>query len=196
MFSLICGRINGWVNNSEAGDLRRYRVHCDVMVMLIHKSQHALVPYPTILHSEQKCAHSCSEWSIVGYGTGAFWNLWNWSILISYFCYEYGCVLFSHALGGPHRKQTACCSIISMWRKLSFIQWHYIAKIQRKYRWLSAILQYLNCWRSFALSHQYAVRSYIFHVFFILSDSCIPLWWLVSMFPEISPWKYCDMLTN
>ena len=34
MFSLICGRINGWVNNGEAGDLRRYRVHCDVMVML------------------------------------------------------------------------------------------------------------------------------------------------------------------
>ena len=33
MFSLICGRINGWVNNGEAGDLRRYRVHCDVMLM-------------------------------------------------------------------------------------------------------------------------------------------------------------------
>ena len=34
MFSLICARINGWVNNGEAGDLRRYRVHCDVMVMI------------------------------------------------------------------------------------------------------------------------------------------------------------------
>ena len=33
-----------------------------------------------MLHSEQKCAHFCSEWSIVGYGIGAFWNLWNWSI--------------------------------------------------------------------------------------------------------------------
>ena len=33
MFSLICARINGWVNNGQAGDLRRYRVHCDVMVM-------------------------------------------------------------------------------------------------------------------------------------------------------------------
>ena len=29
-----------------------------------------------MLHSEQKCAHFCSEWSIVGYGTGAFWVLW------------------------------------------------------------------------------------------------------------------------
>ena len=31
MFSLICARINGWVNNREAGDLRRHQAHCDVM---------------------------------------------------------------------------------------------------------------------------------------------------------------------
>ena len=33
MFSLICVWINGWVNNREAGDLRRYHVHYDVTVM-------------------------------------------------------------------------------------------------------------------------------------------------------------------
>ena len=33
MFSLICARINGWVNNGEAGDLRRHPTHCDVIVM-------------------------------------------------------------------------------------------------------------------------------------------------------------------
>ena len=33
MFSLICTRIDCWVNNGEAGDLRRHRVHCDVTVM-------------------------------------------------------------------------------------------------------------------------------------------------------------------
>ena len=33
MFSLICARINGWVNNSEAGDLRRHHAHYDVIVM-------------------------------------------------------------------------------------------------------------------------------------------------------------------
>ena len=33
MFSLICARINGWVNNREAGDLRRYSGHYDVTVM-------------------------------------------------------------------------------------------------------------------------------------------------------------------
>ena len=34
VFSLICVWINGWVNNREAGDLRRHRGHYDVSVML------------------------------------------------------------------------------------------------------------------------------------------------------------------
>ena len=33
MFSLICVCINDWVNNREAGDLRRYRAHYDVIAM-------------------------------------------------------------------------------------------------------------------------------------------------------------------
>ena len=33
MFSLICSQINCWVNNGEAGDLRRHRAHYDVTVM-------------------------------------------------------------------------------------------------------------------------------------------------------------------
>ena len=33
MFSLICAWINGWVDNREAGDLRRHRAHYDVTVM-------------------------------------------------------------------------------------------------------------------------------------------------------------------
>ena len=33
MFSLICAWINAWVNNSEAGVLRRHRAHYDVIVM-------------------------------------------------------------------------------------------------------------------------------------------------------------------
>ena len=33
MFSLICLWRNGWVNNRDAGDLRRYRAHYDVTVM-------------------------------------------------------------------------------------------------------------------------------------------------------------------
>ena len=34
----------------------------------IHKSNNAPVQYHTMHHSEQKCAHFCSEWCIVGYG--------------------------------------------------------------------------------------------------------------------------------
>ena len=33
MFSLICVRMNDWMNNHEAGDLRRYRTHYDVIVI-------------------------------------------------------------------------------------------------------------------------------------------------------------------
>ena len=34
-----------------------------------------------MFHSEQKWAHFCSEWSILGHGTGAFSDLWIRSIL-------------------------------------------------------------------------------------------------------------------
>ena len=39
MFSLICAWINGWVNNREAGDLRRYRGHYDFNVMVCDSSE-------------------------------------------------------------------------------------------------------------------------------------------------------------
>ena len=35
MFSLICARINGWVNTGEAGDLRSHRAYYDVIVMKV-----------------------------------------------------------------------------------------------------------------------------------------------------------------
>ena len=38
MFSLICVWINGWVNNREAGDLRRNRGRYDVMVMPLQET--------------------------------------------------------------------------------------------------------------------------------------------------------------
>ena len=36
MFSLICVRISSWINSREAGDLKRYRAHYDVIVMHIY----------------------------------------------------------------------------------------------------------------------------------------------------------------
>ena len=35
MFSLICAWINAWVDNRDAGELRRHRAHFDVTVMLL-----------------------------------------------------------------------------------------------------------------------------------------------------------------
>ena len=34
MFTLICARINGWVNNRDAGDLSRYRTHYTMTDMI------------------------------------------------------------------------------------------------------------------------------------------------------------------
>ena len=36
MFSFICAWINGWVNNRDAGDLRRHRAHYDVTVIVFN----------------------------------------------------------------------------------------------------------------------------------------------------------------
>ena len=54
MFTLICARINGWVNNREAGDLRRHRTHYDVIVMFINlltqKHRHNQNPFRCSQH--------------------------------------------------------------------------------------------------------------------------------------------------
>ena len=46
MFSLICTLINGWVNNGEAGDLRRHWAHYDVTIMgyiIVHRGSMSLI---------------------------------------------------------------------------------------------------------------------------------------------------------
>ena len=43
MFSVIYARINGWVNNGEAGDLRRHRAHYNVVVMVLFWTSDDLV---------------------------------------------------------------------------------------------------------------------------------------------------------
>ena len=54
--------------------LQSYKI-CDAIYQS-HKSQNVLIPYPTMHHSQQKCAHFCCEWCIVGYGTCALLDLW------------------------------------------------------------------------------------------------------------------------
>ena len=49
MFFYICVWINGWVNNREAGDLRRYRAHYGVTVMCKLKSPHLVLLLPVMM---------------------------------------------------------------------------------------------------------------------------------------------------
>ena len=97
VFSLICTRINGWVNNGETGDLRRYRAHYDVTVMDNKKSSNCpAVIQPCFSLKNLASIHICNKsptwrwdrkfrmWSL---GI-SFWeenivvNLLEWSIVI------------------------------------------------------------------------------------------------------------------
>ena len=67
MFSLICAWINNWVNNGEAGDLRRRRAHYDVIVMdlsnlscWVHIQSHGQCRYATVVNRTIK-----SIWGIM-----------------------------------------------------------------------------------------------------------------------------------
>ena len=63
MFSLICVWINNWVNNREAGDLRRYRAHYDVIVMkckLAHSKRHQVNKYMYVCN--KITMHSTGRW--------------------------------------------------------------------------------------------------------------------------------------
>ena len=55
MFTLICVRLNGWVNNCETGDLGRNRGHYDVIVMT---KQHIICVQNTKrIHLYLKCTN-------------------------------------------------------------------------------------------------------------------------------------------
>ena len=62
-----------------------YNVPCyddRTRVDLIRKSHTAPSPYHKIHHSEQKCAHFCSEWCIMWYWTGVLSDLCGRSVVI------------------------------------------------------------------------------------------------------------------
>ena len=65
IFSLVCVWINGWVNNREAGDLRRYRAQFDVSVMWVlglkqyglpesQSTMRSSAPYVLILWTDER----------------------------------------------------------------------------------------------------------------------------------------------
>ena len=61
VFSLICARINGWINNGEAGDLRRHRVHYDVIVMLEWNIKYVQKLFHENVNENVKRRQLCSE---------------------------------------------------------------------------------------------------------------------------------------
>ena len=65
MFSLICARINGWVNNGEAGDLRRHLGHYNVTLM---QSHYTISLCPTVQWTHLgRATHICvSKLAIIG----------------------------------------------------------------------------------------------------------------------------------
>ena len=97
MFSLICTRINGWVNNREAGDLRRHRAYHDVIVTdccgseripikMWHTKRN--IPISQIPQCIRQISHIIFVTGFAQMNTfllqnGAFWNigLWNTGIV-------------------------------------------------------------------------------------------------------------------
>ena len=62
-------------------------------------SQNPHIPFFRMLLLEHKCAHFCFEWSIRRYGTGAFSNLWNWSVDTTV-CYRSACHTYPNVFQG------------------------------------------------------------------------------------------------
>ena len=75
MFSLICAWINDWVNNREAGGLKRYRAHYDVTVMDWISILNKKVKYITRTHSKLRFIHVCIHNKTKYYKISAY--LWN-----------------------------------------------------------------------------------------------------------------------
>ena len=86
MFSVICARINGWVNSGEACDLRRHRAHYDVIVMsrmklLINILTQDSLPHKQICVITYLCHNLCekpiskdSNWWGLHYLDNQYWS--------------------------------------------------------------------------------------------------------------------------
>ena len=62
-FSLICVWMNGWVNNREAGDLRRHRTHYVVTVMKRNMmTQNYRLARSRWRHDMEACCSTCVLW--------------------------------------------------------------------------------------------------------------------------------------
>ena len=69
--SFICAWTNGWVNNREAGDLRRHHTHYDVIVIL----QLSAIRIPCIF-AKRYSFGSCQIHRVLGNCQCAHWRKW------------------------------------------------------------------------------------------------------------------------
>ena len=131
IFTLICARINGWVNNREAGDLRRYRGHYDVTVMAAVDSRRISDQYIWISYFSQKVI--CVT------------NLpWQWSDLLDIETFSrYLHVDVLHRHHGPWTQslwigQYQWCAIMHWWlRSESGLRGHWLCPVPKTllYEW-------------------------------------------------------------
>ena len=90
-----------------------------------HKFRKSPVPYPTRYHSEQRCAHFCSEWCIVEYGTGPLWGI----VRLLYYVYCFCLVVCCYDLETVHFIHIFHGYFISTWGFINLNQWWSIVNL-------------------------------------------------------------------
>ena len=78
MFSLICAWINGWVNNIEAGDLRRHRAHYDTKVLRVQWDHSMIAPGVGLLSEFPPFRYFPNFASLCKYGLSIQYRVYIW----------------------------------------------------------------------------------------------------------------------
>ena len=123
MFSLICSWVNGWVNNREAGDLRRHYGHYDVTAM---PTLFSCCPFPHYYYSP-------SAWSLTCDGTVArhsrpitaanpLIEIYQWLIITELLQQGFG----SYGISWNNTPVI----LFLCWHVEAWIKWHYICIVK------------------------------------------------------------------
>ena len=98
MFSLICARLNCWVNNRDAGDLKRHRAYYDVIVMwwlLPSLHLYSLVIITTIsIYVPNVVVVMMHEWTSFGTPVAFLFSLHCFRLLLIHlFCFVFQAII-------------------------------------------------------------------------------------------------------
>ena len=142
LFSLICAWINGWVNNGDAGDLRRHRAHYDVIVMKSAKRNWISKTKPGINSSRSlhfNSQYMGKKFALDNYGFSlrlgmffggdTYWDTCRWQICEQCFIgVLYSCMPFTHW----DRDQMEATSQTTFLKAFS---WMKMFEFQSKFHW-------------------------------------------------------------